>query len=241
MRAYRRELKFLVHHSVRSMLLERWRRFLVRAPFTNVHAVGPVLSLYYDSPELAFYREKQDGIRSRDKVRLRTYGRAFAAGQTTILEIKHRSGDGIRKLRYPLPDFEPDQLDPARWRLDDPAMAAAFLALRERYRLRPSAQVYYQREAYQGVVESDLRVTFDSALVGLHPGERLTRELCLDRSRALLPDTVQILEVKSTVGIPGWVFEGVVAGELRQQTLPKYVSAVEALGLVELRAAGVYA
>jgi hypothetical protein len=32
-----------------------------------------------------------------------------------------------------------------------------------------------------------------------------------------------------------------VAGELEQQTIPKYVTAVEALGLDELSAAGVYA
>jgi hypothetical protein len=241
MRPFRQELKFLIHHSVHRMLLERWRRYLVRAPFTNRHAVTSVLSQYYDSPHLTFYHDKLAGIRLRNKVRLRTYGREFRRGQTTILEIKHRRDDRVRKLRHPLPDFDPSQLDPTRWRFEDPELRNAFLGLLERYRLRPSAQVYYQRQAYQGAVESDLRITFDTCVVGLHPGEKLTRELLFDPSRGLLPDTLAILEVKTTSGIPGWVYDGVVAGELQQQTIPKYVTAVEILGLVALNAAGVYA
>jgi len=241
LRPYREELEFLVHHSVRERLLERWRPYLVRAPFTNEHAVSSVLSQYYDSPSLTFYHEKLDGIRLRNKVRLRTYGHRFEAGRTTILEIKHRSDARVRKLRYVLPDFDGSQLDPACWSFDDPDVEAAFLTLRERHRLRASAQVYYQREAYEGAVEDDIRITFDTCLIGLHPGERLSRRLLYDPARRLLPETLSILEVKATRGIPAWVHQGIIAGELQQQTIPKYVSAVEALGLPELSEAGVYA
>ena len=83
-------------------------------------------------------------------------------------------------------------------------------------------------------------MTFDSVLRGLHPGERLTRGLLLDGMRSLMPDTLVILEVKATAGIPGWIHEGVIAAELRQQTIPKYVTAVEVLGLLDLNPAGVY-
>jgi hypothetical protein len=229
----RRELKFLIHHGTRPVLLERWRRYLVKAPFTNEHAVTPILSQYYDSPALAFYQEKLDGIGVRNKVRLRTYGREFRSGQTSFLEIKHRENDFGWKYRYRFPHFDVAHLDPANWTLDDPEMQRAIMALRECYRLRPSAQVYYQREAYQGAVERDVRITLDSCLVGLHPGEKLTRKLLLDERRSLMPDTLVILEVKTTHGIPPWVHEGVVAAELQQQTIPKYITAVEVLRLTE--------
>ena len=42
LRPFRQELKFLVHYSVREMLLERWSRYLVQAPFTNKNAVTKV-------------------------------------------------------------------------------------------------------------------------------------------------------------------------------------------------------
>ena len=84
-------------------------------------------------------------------------------------------------------------------------------------------------------------MTFDTALVGLQPGEQLTRELLFSPARMLMPDTLAILEVKSTKGLPRWLHEGVQAAELQQQTIPKYITAVEVLGLVELSSAGVYA
>ena len=75
--------------------------------------------------------------------------------------------------------------------------------MRERYAIAPSAQVYYQREAYEGLVESDVRVTFDSLVTALHPGERPSRAMLYHPSRSLLPDTLTILEVKATRSIPG--------------------------------------
>ncbi len=241
MRPFRQELKFRVHHSVKTMLLERWRRYLVRAPFTNAHAVTPILSQYYDSPELAFYYEKLDGIALRNKVRLRVYSQRFTPGQTAFLEIKHRQNDLVRKYRQQISDFGPEWLDPSHWRFDDPQMESAFLTLLERHRLRASAQVYYQREAYEGAVESDIRVTFDTCLTGLHPGEVVTGTLLRDHMRSLMPDTLEILEVKATRGIPRWVHDGIVAAELQQQTIPKYITAVEVLGLPGLAPAGAYA
>ncbi|TDJ49740.1 MAG: polyphosphate polymerase domain-containing protein [Gemmatimonadetes bacterium] len=240
-RPYRQELKFVVHHSAKTLILERWRRYLRKAPFTNRHAVTPILSQYYDSPDLAFYREKLDGVPLRNKVRLRVYDLEFRQGATAFLEIKHRDNDRVKKFRYKIPDFRESHLDLDRWLPDCVALEGAFHILFQRCRLRPSVQVYYQREAYEGVVESDVRVTFDTNLTGLYPGERLTSCLLNDRSRQLMPDTLQILEVKATHGIPNWLQEGVLAAELQAATIPKYITAVELLGLPEHNPTGVYA
>lgn len=239
---FRREMKFLVHHSVKELLLERWRRYLRPAPFTNEHAVTPILSQYYDSPHLLFYHEKLAGFGMRQKLRIRTYGQKFEPGATTFIEIKHRYDDLVRKHRYRIPNFELRHLDPESWSsFEDEGIRRAASDLRERYLLRPAAQVYYQREAYEGAVEGDIRVTFDTCLLGLHPRERLAREFLYDPRRRLLPDSLAILEVKATREVmPPWVHEGIVAGELQQQTIPKYITAVEGLGLLELSEAGIY-
>ncbi len=240
-RPHRRELKFGVHLDVKVLLLERWRRYLVRAPFTDGNALTPVLSQYYDSPDLAFYREKLEGLGLRNKVRLRMYAMEFKRGATAFLEIKHRDDELVRKYRYRIPDFDPRYLDLGSWLADNPDVEPAFQVLYERFRLRPSAQTYYQREAFEGAVERDVRVTFDSNLIGLHPGEKLTRAAMRDPARRLMPDTLAILEVKTTHGLPPWLREGVLAAELQVASIPKYVTAVEKLGLASLDPAGVYA
>ena len=236
----RQELKFVIHHSVRRLLLQRWSPHLVRAAFTDSSARTHVLSQYYDSPTLSFSTEKQDGIPFRNKVRLRTYGTDFDSGEAAFLEIKHRRFVGVRKYRQRIADMSSAYLCPSRWTFDDPDMAARFHALVETYRLRASAQTYYQREAYQASEGGGLRVTLDSNLVGLHTGERLTSKLLMDPHRSLMADTLFILEIKSDTVLPRWVHDGIIACELEQKTIPKYVTAVNVLKLGELTGSGVY-
>ncbi len=236
----RQELKFVIHHSVRRMLLQRWSPHLVRAPFTDSEARTHVLSQYYDSPTLSFSREKREGIPFRNKVRLRTYATDFDSGKAGFLEIKHRRFVGVHKYRQPIADMSSAYLSPSRWTFDDPDMRARFHSLLETYHLRASAQTYFQREAYEAPGESGLRVTLDSNLVGLHPGERLTSKLLRDRRRSLMADTLFILEIKSNEVLPRWVHDGIIACELEQKTIPKYVTAVNVLKLGELTGSGVY-
>jgi hypothetical protein len=236
----RQELKFVVHHSVRRMLLEHWSPHLVKAAFTDSHARTPVLSQYYDSPNLSFYREKHDGVPIRNKVRLRTYATDYDSGGVAFLEIKHRRFVGVRKHRQQIAHMSSEQLSPSRWTFDEPDTGAKFRSLLETYHLRPSAQTYYQREAYEAPQGGGLRVTLDSNLVGLHPGERLSGKLLIDRRRSLMADTLFILEIKSNNVLPRWVHDGIIACELEQKTIPKYVTAVSVLKLDELTGAGVY-
>ncbi len=225
----RQELKFVIHHSVRQMLMERWSPYLVKAAFTDRHARTPVLSQYYDSPTLSFCAEKRAGIPFRNKVRLRTYANDYDSGKAAFLEIKHRRFSGVRKYRQGIADMSLAKLSPSSWTFDEPDMRAKFSRLLEMYHLRRSAQTYFQREAYQAAEGGGLRVTLDSNLVGLHPGERLTSGLLMDRRRSLMADTLFILEIKSNTELPRWVHDGIIACELEQKTIPKSVTAVEVL------------
>jgi hypothetical protein len=69
----------------------------------------------------------------------------------------------------------------------------------------------------------------------------LSPKILHDPGRRLMADTLAILELKSTKGFPPWIYEGIVAGELQQKTIPKYVTAVEVLRLPETNAGGIYA
>lgn len=240
MKPLRDELKYIITTNDRNYLIEMWRMRLEKDPHTDHCAMTPILSQYYDSPNLRFYEEKLDGIGFRNKVRLRTYGMKFEPGQTTFLEIKQRVWDKVRKVRHRIKDFKLEHLDPKTWNLADAENMAAFSVLVEKYRLRPSAQIWYQREAYQGAANPDLRVTFDSCVMGMFPGELLSPDMMDDPSRKLLPDNLVILEIKSNSGIPSWVPEGVRRIELIQQTVPKYVMGVEKLGLTGTTPVGVF-
>lgn len=228
------ERKYRMPDQDRAYLMEYWRPFLRPAPYTDERARYPVLSQYFDTPDLRFHREKHDGIGVRRKVRLRTYGTRFREGAVSFLEIKRRTNDAVDKVRLQLPGFDRSQRDPGRWSTLGVPGVEPFCASYEYYRLRPSAQVLYIREAYESVLGDGFRITFDSLLMGLHPEEELSRETFYDRSRAILPETEVILEIKGRETTPGWVQRGIRWCELQQETVPKYVLAVEALNLVRL-------
>jgi hypothetical protein len=65
----------------------------------------------------------------------------------------------------------------------------------------------------------------------LFPGEQLTSELIFEPRAKLMPETQVVLEVKSNNGVPRWAEEGARVAELVQIPVPKYVMAVEKLGI----------
>lgn len=96
------EQKYLFHAARKHLLLD-WLEFhAVRDP---EFYFSPVLSLYYDTPGLRFYREVCDGDYLKTKVRLRWYQKALAGQQHGLdcyLEIKRKSGARRYKSRQHL-------------------------------------------------------------------------------------------------------------------------------------------
>jgi hypothetical protein len=233
-RPTRDELKYLITTKTWEALRANWGHHLIRDPYTDSEGCTPILSQYYDSPSLDFYEEKMDGIGHRNKLRIRTYGTSFRIGEPIFFEIKQRVYHRIRKIRSKPQPFEPKLLNPANWSFDDPTDASAFLGLRDRYQLKPTAQVWYIRQAFQGLVHADLRITLDSQLAGIFPKEKLNREFLTMRNRNLLSDGLAILEIKATGSIPNWVKREVIRFGLQAQPIPKYVMAMDRLGIKEL-------
>lgn len=234
------ERKYRVTDRQAKFLRACWEPHLMRAPFTDEDGAYPVLSQYFDSPGLRFYHQKHDGVGKRRKVRLRTYGYRFEPSRACFLEIKHRDSETVAKTRVALPRFRPEHLQPRRWQAQPDERLAPFRALQETHRLSATAQVLYVRHAFQAVVEKELRITFDSMLTGLHPGEQASPDLLDEHTRSIVPETEMILEVKGRDLLPEWVREAVAWLGLRQEPVPKYVLAMDRLNLIRL-GTGVYA
>jgi hypothetical protein len=194
------------------------------------------LSLYYDSPQLDFYYEKLDGIHTRNKIRLRVYDFDYKIGVPAFLEIKQRFGDKIRKVRTYVNQFSEDLLELENWKFETPLERDSFETLFARYRPVPTAQVFYIREPYVALEEKDLRLTFDSSLIGLFPTEKLNHQILNDPLRSLMPEDLCILEVKTNAPtLPKWVHFAIKRLGLVQRPIPKYISAIEKLAIANTR------
>jgi SPX domain protein involved in polyphosphate accumulation len=186
-----------------------------------------IASLYYDSPDLRAYFEKINGYIKRFKVRIRTYGSA-TPDSTAFLEIKQRYDQALTKKRCALPlrdayrfmDGDEDDIAGSH-----PEVLRELTLLRHRYRLQPTIVIAYQRQAFRGIYEPDLRVTFDTALKG--DASDLTLESGGESGRYLLQPHKVVLEVKLTNRAPTWLLALLAKHECPIRRISKYCLGVE--------------
>lgn len=207
-----------------------------------------VSSIYFDTPDLAFYREKQDGLFLRSKVRLRWYeddgaedvlgaeglpgedgptgaGRSAVRGATgdCFLEVKQKEGRVSRKLRIALP--RPPVLREGEPLGDDGIAAlgarAGELGCSPPGPLVPVLLVRYRRRRYVDP-RSLARLSLDAGIVCTHANPAFV----LGSPPAHL--AVTVLEVKGGDGAFRRSLEP-LAGRLVPESFSKYASCLESL------------
>jgi hypothetical protein len=192
------------------------------------YAIG---SLYLDSRDLIFHRQKTGRAHRRLKLRVRHYPDAPDAG--AFLEIKRRVGDVILKRRRRLPP-EADwggivcgDLAPAHPIEADMAATAAL------YGAAPMVYVHYRRQAWVSDVDEYARVTFDTALC-YQPHQDWTLPsdetglIPVDDGASLgVPGSWVIIELKFAERMPLWMESLTARFELYRRGFSKYCKSVE--------------
>lgn len=187
-------------------------------------------SIYFDSPNYRFYREKSEGELVRIKPRIRMYRPTEDAPPTAIfLELKARYDRIVVKRRAPISlGLAERLLRPGPLQLTtrevENSVIGEFKYLCDRYALRPSVTVLYNRTALNGLYHQNLRFTFDREIRC-----SLTTELnnSIHALIAALPATQTILELKYNNQISELLLLRLNSLGLQQQTLSKYAIALE--------------
>jgi SPX domain protein involved in polyphosphate accumulation len=194
-----------------------------------------VRSIYFDTPQMRYYFEKVEGIKIRKKVRIRSYDE-YESDKTVFLEIKrknqgyiskHRSKILLKDVDNILQDHKPEDYiintGSNGKSLEDARM---FLFYFKHENLRPSVLITYEREAFFGKFNKDLRITFDKNL------RFLTH---VDHSRLFEESDLQpalndklILEIKFRHSFPLWLQTILSRYNLQRLALSKYVICLEA-------------
>jgi hypothetical protein len=222
----RYEFKSLVRADARDRIEEELRSRMAPDPNAAPDGSYRLTSLYYDTPDLRCYRSVVDGIKYRQKLRIRLYGDGGSRPDTpAMVEIKQRIGRTIQKRRVMLPLGQAEQLctgrQPRVWKdRREAGVAAEVESLVRTLSLRPSCIVGYRRRAFVGTAdELNLRVTFDERVSCWTPD----RGLGLDQEgTAFIPDDWVVLEVKVDHAIPLWINQLLARYDTKFHRLSKY-------------------
>jgi len=229
----RYEKKYLVPNAQLSAIRQRFLPFLNADSFAELNEFGypeyTVRSIYFDSPDKKIIDEKISGVEKRNKLRIRGYDKLIE-GSKVFLEVKRKLGDRIYKNRSLLPFssigellmFGPD--DEIRALLEKQKQwgdTMNFLFLLKKHNMSPLNLIVYDREAYHGKFNHDLRITFDKNIrASLYP---YVSNLFTDDNLTYVWEDHFILEVKYLhPTMPGFVKTIIEDFKLQAQALSKY-------------------
>lgn len=190
-----------------------------------------VKSVYFDSPDLGCFWDKESGVGQRKKMRVRFYKEHLMKDDFVFLEIKRKSDVLVTKDRIELlaRDCLNGSLDKKlleMWRKNNENIYVnELLWFKKKNNLRPKLYISYKRKAYVGKTDPKLRVTFDydiqSAIVtdiGVNPR----------RCRPVYQNGA-VLEIKYNNILPQWLHQIIQKHQLERLAYSKYCNGFRAV------------
>ena len=226
------ELKYILPVSQCARIIEELKHHI--PPDRHGGEAGyPLVSLYYDSPQLDCFWAKIEGIRFRRKVRLRIYpGEDITKVTHGSVEIKQRINKTVQKRRLELPLEQAKQLCTGQLNLDgldelDSQVASEVMYLSQSLDLQPTAITAYFRRAFEGKEENaGVRVTFDTMVSSrMHELEVNAPAV----NRLILPADYSIMELKADERVPEWATSLLARHQCQLNRISKYCAGVAQL------------
>ncbi len=189
-----------------------------------------VHSIYFDSPDMRFLREKFEGDLIRVKPRIRTYRSSLDGPSAGIfLELKGRYDRIVQKRRCPIDRslakllLTETPVHPNGWSAKH-TILGEFLYMSHRFQLVPAVSVLYHRTAFFGAFWPNLRITFDR-LVLCSPATGL--DAPSDAFVQTIPCSQTVMELKYNDKVPLSLLRRIHSLGLEQRSFSKYAVSVE--------------
>ncbi|SCZ78758.1 polyphosphate polymerase domain-containing protein [Acidaminobacter hydrogenoformans] len=161
-----------------------------------------ICNLYFDTPEYDLIRTSIEKPVYKEKLRLRSYG-VPAANDQVFLELKKKYKGIVYKRRVDLSLQEAaDYLRYGKRPLSDSHVFNEIDWFQSMYHATPKVFIAYERSAWHGNEDANLRVTFDQ---GIRFRETALDLASGDWGQALLEDDRVLMEIKIPGAMPLWM------------------------------------
>ena len=189
------------------LLTREQYEFLVKAiePYMAVDKYGEtcIRNIYFDNTDDELIETSLRKPAYKEKLRLRSYGTPDS-DSTVFFEIKKKYKGIVYKRRVSM------TLDEAYTYIDTGRLPSHLEGnipveidyMMKRYRLSPKAFISYNRVAWAGKDDPDLRITFDRDITSRYDDVRLESEA---EGHKILPEDAVLMEIKIPGAMPLWL------------------------------------
>ena len=211
----RYEKKYMLTTAQQQFLLKEMAPHMVR----DRYGAYTICNIYYDTPDWRLIRTSLEKPVYKEKLRVRSYGTPAEDG-TVFIELKKKFDGVVYKRRVTteacqVSPFLAGALPTDRFG----QIGREILWAQSLYRTQPKVFIGYDRLAFAGREDPELRVTFDTGLRWRDSQLDLRRGDC---GAPLLPPGQVLMEVKLPGVCPLWLSHLLSEAEARPTSFSKY-------------------
>ena len=189
---------------------------------SDEYGKSTICNIYFDTPDFLLIRRSIEKPVYKEKLRLRSYGTP-TSDSTVFIELKKKYRKVVYKRRISL-----SERDAMSFLVDRNPVCEGQISNEINYFLdhyegvAPAVFLSYEREAFYGKTDHDLRITFDSNILWRDSD----LSLCKGVYGAPLLDQGQvIMEIKVAAAMPMWLVKFLSENKIYKTSFSKYGTA----------------
>ena len=216
----RYEFKYLMDLRQLRAVLDAMEPYMVPDEYSH----SSIRNLYLDTPDYRLIRRSLEGPVYKEKLRVRSYGRA-GEHDPVFVELKKKYRSVVYKRRISLPQEQALACMAGVQPWPDSQIGRELAYTMEFYKaLRPAVFLSYERDSFRGMEDEEFRVTFDSQI------RYRQEELTLDSDTwgtPILPSGQVLMELKVAGGLPLWMAHVLSEQRIFKTSFSKYGAAYQ--------------
>ena len=210
----RKELKYLLSVSQKENFMKEINAYIQSDEYSQY----TISNVYMDTPHYQLIRNSMDKPVYKEKMRLRSYGPVNGSNEIFI-ELKKKYKGIVYKRRIKMTFNEAlDYLNGKLLRKGQIEREIDYF-LNFYTGIAPAMFISYDREAYQGLDDSDLRITFDNNILWRDTDLSLSSELY---GNEILNRDQVIMEIKCADSLPLWIVQALTKNQIYKTSFSKY-------------------
>ncbi len=214
------ELKYLVTRPQQQTILNAMAPYMVPDEYGH----SSIRNIYFDTPDFRLIRRSLEKPVYKEKVRMRSYGRAHD-NTPVFVELKKKYRSVVYKRRLLLPQEEAFACLNRAHPWPDTQIGRELSYTVDFYRvLRPAVFLSYERDAFYCREDDSFRVTFDSDILYRQTDLHLNTSVS---GIPILPPGFVLMELKVAGGLPLWMVHTLSSLHVYRVSYSKYGTAYQ--------------